>query len=100
MTENEIKAIKELQDEYEYLWNKSRYEECETLVKVFCILNKHLTGHTGWRIEFEGSKADELINAIEDRMEAEERDREEMNRIRQRAYKESQFGLNGRPIRR
>lgn len=58
----EIKAVKELQELYEYKWNKGEYEECDTLLGVFCILNKHLTGHTGWRIDFEGSKARELEN--------------------------------------
>lgn len=58
----EIKAVKELQELYEYKWNKGEYEECDTLLGVFCILNKHLTGHTGWRIDFEGSKAKELEN--------------------------------------
>ena len=65
MTEQEKKAILELQETYEYHWNKSHYDKCKTLINVFCILNKHLTGQTGWRIQFEGSKADELINAYE-----------------------------------
>ena len=65
MTEQEKKAILELQEKYEYHWIHSDYDKCKTLIDVFCILNKYLTGQTGWRIKFEGSKADELINAYE-----------------------------------
>jgi len=62
MTANEIKAIKELQDKYEYHWNNGDYEQCKALHGAFCILNKYLTGNTSWKIQFEGSKADELVN--------------------------------------
>ena len=66
MTDQEKKAIIELQELYDYEYIKSRYERCKAMIGVFCILNKHLTGETGWRIRFEGSKADELVNVLEE----------------------------------
>lgn len=62
----EIKAVKELQDMYEYALIKSDYKKCDVLIGVFCVLNKHLTTSTGWRIKFEGSKADDLYNVRQD----------------------------------
>ena len=64
MTEQEKKAILEIQSNYEYHWNQGDYEQCKAMVGVLCILNKHLTGHTGWQIQFEGSKANELVNVL------------------------------------
>ena len=66
MTDQEKKAIIELQELYDYDYYKGRYESCKTMISVFCILNKHLTGRTGWEIRFEGSKADDLINVYEE----------------------------------
>ena len=71
LTEEEKKMILELQDHYDYLWTKGKYEACEELVKAFCIINKHLTGHTGWEIDFEGSKAERLVNALEEKAKGE-----------------------------
>lgn len=64
MTENEKKAILELQEKYERHYNRGEFEKCKAMIGVFGILNKYLTGQTGWRIRFEGSKADELINIM------------------------------------
>ena len=62
LSENEKKMISELYEVYESHWNKSDYEYCDKMLGVFCILNKYLTGQTGWRIEYEGSKAKDLFN--------------------------------------
>lgn len=64
MTEEEKKAVLELQELYESYWYKDRFQECKALIMAFCILNKHLNDHTGWRIRFEGSKADDLVNVL------------------------------------
>lgn len=62
LTDTEKKMINELYEVYELHWNKSEYEYCDMMIGVFCILNKYLTGQTGWRIEYEGSRAKELLN--------------------------------------
>ena len=62
MTKEEQQMVLELQEDYESHWNRADYSYCKDMIGVFCIINKHLTGQTGWRIRFEGSKADELIN--------------------------------------
>ena len=60
----EISAIKELQEMYKYFQDNGDYSNCKLLMGVFCVLNKHLTTSTGWRIQFDGSIADELINPL------------------------------------
>lgn len=62
----EIKAVKELQELYQYKFDKGDYKACDTLISVFCILNKHLTTRTGWQIRFDGSIADDLYNIKQD----------------------------------
>ena len=66
MTTKEKMAIRELQEKYEHHYVKGEYDACKHMIGVFCILNKHLTGQTGWRIRFEGSMADELVNVLAD----------------------------------
>jgi len=87
MTENEIKAIKELQDEYEYNYIHCRYERCKGIMDALLILNKHLNGISDWRIQFEGSKADELVNVRAEEAEAYAKDIEQLNRAYGSAYK-------------
>ena len=62
MTEDEKKMVLELQELYESWWHRGKYDKCDVAIEIFCILNKYLTGHTGWRIQFNGSKANLLIN--------------------------------------
>lgn len=64
MTENEKKAILELQQVYISDFNRGKFERCKAMIGVFCILNKHLTGQTGWRIKFEGSLCDDMENVL------------------------------------
>lgn len=90
MTDAEIKAIKELQDDYEHNYIHCRYERCKGIMDALLILNKHLNGISDWRIQFEGSRADELANVREE--EAEEHVREIADRYR--IYKEVLKGVN------
>lgn len=87
MTENEIKAIKELQDDYEHNYIHCRYERCKGIMDALLILNKHLNGISDWRIQFEGSKADELVNVRAEEALAYQRDIEQLNKAYGDAYK-------------
>lgn len=64
MTENEKKAIIELQEKYQLHFERGEIEKCKAMIGVFCILNKHLTGNTGWQIKFEGSLYREMENVL------------------------------------
>ena len=64
LTEDEKKAISEIQEMYICDFNRGKFERCKALISVLCILNKHLTGDTGYEISFEGSKNDLMENVF------------------------------------
>jgi len=69
MTEQEKEAIKELQALYHYNYINKNKKACKCLIRAFYILNKHLNGQIGWRIQFDGSHADELKDVMDEQNE-------------------------------
>ena len=71
LEEVEERMIRELYSCYESWWNRAKYEKCDAMIDVLSIINKHLTGHTGWRIDYEGSIARDLLNPRMERKDEE-----------------------------
>jgi hypothetical protein len=61
LTEDEKKAIFEMQEAYDSAYNRGQYERCKGLFTALTLIGKHIA-NTDWRIPFDGSLEDNLIN--------------------------------------
>lgn len=64
MTEELKKAIIEMQEDYEFNWKKGNFDVCKGILYSLLLINKHVNDISDWRIRFEGSIADRLINVL------------------------------------